>query len=81
MDVPKKLTARQQTEQEGQLTEKQNEQVESAREFASVEELLRHDARLHTPVPPSVEFRLQESVKREGLKPAPWWRRFFSGGN
>ncbi len=80
MDVPKKLTARQQTEQEGQLTEKKSEQVESAREFASVEGLLRHDAR-HTPVPLSVEFRLQESVKREGLKPAPWWRRFFSGGN
>ncbi len=80
MDVPKKLTARQQTEQEGQLTETKTEQTESARQFASIDELLRHDA-LHTPVPPSVEFRLQESVKQEGLKPAPWWRRFFSGGN
>lgn len=80
MDVPKKLTARQQSQQEAQLTESQQRQAESARAFASVDEMLRHDA-LHTPVPPNIAVRLQESVKHEGLKPAPWWRRLLGGGN
>ncbi len=78
MDVPKKLNTRQQTQSEGQLTENQKTQAEPAREFRSVEEMLRHDA-LHTPVPPTVAVRLQESVEKEGLQPAPWWRRLFGG--
>jgi len=78
MDVPKKLTARHQNELEGQLTEGQRLQAEPAREFPGVDEMLRHDA-LHTPVPPSVEIRLQKSVEKEGLQPAPWWRRLFGG--
>jgi hypothetical protein len=39
--------------------------------------MLRHDA-LHTPVPPSIAGRLEESLKQS---PPPssraWWRRFF----
>jgi len=76
MDLPKRLTTRQQNELEAQLTEGRQQQVEGAREFTTAEEMLRHDA-LHTPVPPSVESRLQESVEREGLQPARWWRRLF----
>jgi hypothetical protein len=78
MDAPKKLTARQQQELAEQVARGQQFQAEPAREFSSVDEMLRHDA-LHTPVPPSVEMRLQESVEKEGLKPAPWWRRLFGG--
>ncbi len=77
MDAPKKLTARQQSEQQSQLSETQKT-AEEAHEFASVEAMLRHDS-LHTPVPPSVEVRLQQSVEKERLQPAPWWRRFFGG--
>jgi hypothetical protein len=65
-----KLTSHQ-SEQEQQLQEAQQQSVH---EFATVEEMLRHDA-LHTPVPPSIEHRLQESI---GPEPArPWWRRLF----
>ena len=68
-----------QKEQELLAAEQQQAQVSSAQEFASVEEMLRHDA-LHTPVPPTIAHRLAESVK--GLPPGAakaWWRRFFGG--
>jgi hypothetical protein len=66
-----KLTSRQ-SEQEQQLSHQ--EAQHSVQEFATVEEMLRHDAR-HTPVPPNIAHRLQESIG-----PAPtrsWWRRLF----
>jgi hypothetical protein len=73
---------------ESKLTQKQQEQLAaeqqqmnspSAREFASVEEMLRHDA-LHTPVPPTVASRLEASVKQLPLTSSKgWWRRFFGG--
>lgn len=67
-----KLTSRQ-SEQEQQLSHNQSEQ-RSALEFGTVEEMLRHDA-LHTPVPPKIAHRLQESI---GPAPArSWWRRLF----
>ena len=78
MDAPKKLSTRQQVESESQLVAGQQSQLGTAREFATPEEMLRHDA-LHTHVPPAVTDRLQQSVDREGLRPAPWWRRFFPG--
>ncbi len=68
-----KLTIRQQEQQ--QAAEQQTQQ-NVAREFATAEELLRHDA-LHTPVPPSIARRLKQSIA--GLPPPSraWWRRFF----
>ena len=66
-------------EQEQLAAELQQTQSSPAREFASVEEMLRHDA-LHTPVPPAIAYRLDESVKQ--LPPPSaraWWRRFFGG--
>ena len=74
MKQENKLT---QKEQEQLAAEQQQTQSPSAREFASVEEMLRHDA-LHTPVPPTVASRLEESVKQ--LPPASsraWWRRLL----
>ena len=76
MKQENKLTRK---EQEQLAAEQQQTQSPSAREFASVEEMLRHDAR-HTLVPPTVASRLEESVKQ--LPPASsraWWRRFFGG--
>lgn len=44
-------------------------------EFASPDEMLRHDA-LHTPVPPAVENRVRASVASEKPRQS-WWRRLF----
>ncbi len=66
-----------QQEQEQLAAEEQHTQSSSAQEFANAEEMLRHDA-LHTPVPPTIAHRLEESVK--DLSPAEaraWWQRWF----
>ncbi|MCW5553386.1 MAG: hypothetical protein KIS67_14645 [Verrucomicrobiae bacterium] len=48
----------------------------SAQEFASAEELIRHDAD-QTVVPPAIAERLARSIE-ELPKPAPsWWRRLL----
>lgn len=77
MNPPKKLISRQQAEEQQQSVTQETTQTESAREFATVEEMLRHDA-LHTPVPPSIERRLEQSIEKEPA-PASWWRRLFGG--
>ena len=50
-----------------------------AREFQSVEEVVRFDA-TQTQVPESVQLRLAESVAREPKpgQPKSWWRRLLS---
>jgi hypothetical protein len=66
-------------EQEQLAAAQQQTQSLSPLEFASVDEMLRHDA-LHTPVPPTIVHRLAESTSQ--LPPPPgraWWRRFFGG--
>jgi hypothetical protein len=66
-------------EQQQLAAEQQQTQAAAAQEFASVEDMLRHDA-LRTPVPPTIAYRLEESVKQ--LPPPSsrgWWRRFFGG--
>jgi hypothetical protein len=73
----KRETKLTQKEQEELAAAQQQTQSSSAREFGNVEEMLRHDA-LHTPVPPTIEHRLEESVK--DLPPAAsraWWRRWL----
>ncbi|HWX22720.1 MAG TPA: hypothetical protein VN578_22685 [Candidatus Binatia bacterium] len=78
MNPPKKLASQQRTDEE-QLSARLGQTQQAAfREFASVEEMLRHDA-VHTPVPPSIAHRLRESL---GPLPPPsrsWWRRLFGG--
>lgn len=54
----------------------QHQQHAGQREFASPEELLRHDAS-HTPVPPKVGDRLKQSIASLPRPKEPWWRRFF----
>lgn len=66
----------QQKEQEEQLASTQNTGQSSALEFVTPEEMLRHDA-LHTPVPPTVAFRLKDSIGPQPPRNLAWWRRMF----
>ncbi len=74
MDFPKRLTSQHNTEEQVKQVLQQEQRGELR--FHNAEELLRHDA-LHTPVPPSIEHRLQESLEQHPPAPAPWWRRLF----
>jgi hypothetical protein len=63
------------TEQENTLGSQQRSQ-KCGHQFASAEEMLRHNA-LHTPVPPSIARRLQQSIGCHAPASSSWWRRFF----
>ena len=76
MNPPKKLTARQKFEQQQQSLSGQQTRSSLPLEFASVDEMLRHDA-LHTPVPPQVGHRLAKSLENEPAPPTSWWKRLF----
>ena len=72
---PQKL--QQQTTEQTSETQQQA-QSHAAQEFASAEELLRHDA-AQTVVPPAVQERLHRSLALEPKPPEKrGWRRFFS---
>jgi len=51
-------------------------QKSPAREFASAEELLRHDAS-QTIVPPAIAERLSQSIQNEPKPAQSWWRRLL----
>lgn len=56
----------------------QQAQTQAVKEFASAEEMLRHDA-AQTTVPPAVQERLRRSLALEPKPPEKrGWRRFFS---
>ena len=77
MNPQKRLNSQQKAEEEQVAASRQETE---AREFGSVEEMLRHDA-LHTPVPPTIAYRLEQSITQEAPPPRPaWWRRFLGGG-
>ena len=59
-----------------QLTAAQQIRQETPTEFANADAMLRHDA-LHTPVPPSIAHRLQESLARNPPPRRGWWRRLL----
>ena len=67
-------------EQEQAQSAAQQTQQASAREFATPEEMLRHDA-LHTPVPPTIAHRLRESIGNTPPRAPSWWRRLLGGSN
>ncbi len=71
-----KLSAQQQIEEQQQRTVGQNLEKEGVLEFATPEELLRHDA-LHTPVPPNVAHRVRDSIAQIPPTSRPWWRRLL----
>jgi hypothetical protein len=63
-------------EQEQQHALEQQTQKQSVREFASAEEMLRHDA-AQTTVPPAIAKRLQQSTSQASPPVRPWWRRWL----
>jgi hypothetical protein len=74
MKHQKRFTSREkETEQHAAL---QQNQQQSGLEFSSVEQMLRHDA-LHTPVPPNVAHRLQQSIGQSPPQTRSWWKRLF----
>ncbi len=78
MNPPKKLTTQHKTEEQQETAATQQQQTaQGGQEFATVEEMLRHDA-MHTPVPPSIKRRLEKSLEEQG-PPVPWWRRWLGG--
>jgi len=66
-----KLTSQQQE----QLAETESQQA-AAREFASAEELLRHDGS-QTVVPPAIAERLSQSIQKEPKRAQSWWKRLL----
>ena len=64
-------------EQHQEQVQNQQQQQTEAREFASVEEMLRHDA-AQTQVPSGVALKLNQSIANEPKAARPWWRRLFS---
>jgi len=63
------------SQEQGQLAETKSQQT-PAREFASAEELLRHDAS-QTTVPPAIAGRLSQSIHNEPKPERSWWRRLM----
>ena len=67
-------------EKEQQQSAIEQTQQAAGQEFATPEDLLRHDA-LHTPVPPSIAHRLADSIGKTAPPPQSWWRRLLGGSN
>jgi len=65
------------SQEQAELATQEKQQV-TAREFASPEELLQHDA-AQTLVPPTVANRLADSLRSEPKPERSWWRRMFGG--
>ena len=68
----------QQNQQHEQTTAEQNSSTQqSALEFSTSEEAIRHDA-AQTALPPAIAERLRKSIEQEPQKPSgPWWKRMF----
>jgi hypothetical protein len=63
------------SQEQQQVSETQSEQT-TAREFASVEDLLRFDVK-QTRVPPAIAERLGRSLQNESYPPRSWWGRWL----
>jgi hypothetical protein len=68
-----KLQQQREQVQDAQSASRQN----TVREFASVEELLRHDAAQISP-PPGLAARVNDSLASEPRPVKSWWKRLFS---
>jgi hypothetical protein len=67
-----KLTSQQQQ----QPAPDQRAELQPGLEFATADEMLRHDAQ-HTPVPPAIAHRLAQSLAKMPPRSQSWWRRWF----
>ena len=68
---------RQNEEQESSLAETSGAEVQG-QEFATPEELIRHDAKFVSP-PASIRKRLQRSAAGVPKPKRGWWQRLFGG--
>ena len=76
---PHHHTTRLNSQEHEQSAAQQQSAQTTAVEFATPEEMLRHDA-AHTPVPAGVAERLRQSLQNEAPPPrTSWWRRIFGG--
>jgi hypothetical protein len=66
------------TQKQESISENQQEETtqSQAKEFSTVEELLRDDL-AQTAVPPNIAERLNQSIA-QAPKPQSWWKQFFS---
>jgi hypothetical protein len=71
-----KRQTKQTTREAEQLAAAQSQQS-AAQEFATPEELLRHDAR-QTPIPPGIAERLGKTIQSEPPPGRSWWQRLFN---
>ena len=65
-------------EEQQQTAAGQKTLSQASHEFATVEEMLRHDA-IRTPVPPEIEMRLQKSTATLPAPKRSWLRKLFGG--
>lgn len=56
--------------------QQQTHEQQQTIEFATAEEMIRHDA-AQVPVPPAVTERLRKSVAAEPRPQRPWWQRWL----
>ncbi len=64
------------TQKQESIAEQQQQQSSTAKEFSSVEELLREDA-AQISAPPGLALKLNQSIAKIP-KPKSWWQQFFS---
>jgi glutathionylspermidine synthase len=66
-----------QTQQEQQTANTASANHQTALEFTTGDEAIRHDA-AQTALPASIAERLRKSIEQESPKPTgPWWKRLF----
>ena len=76
MKRPTKFNAQEQKQTQQPAELQHGQQQSAAHEFATAEEMLRHDA-IHTPVPPAIAYRLQDSIAQVPPPRRSWWQRWF----
>ena len=65
------------TQKQESTSEQKQQQKTEAKEFSTVEEILREDSS-QTVVPPGIAVRLNESISKLPRPTSSWWRRIFS---
>jgi hypothetical protein len=66
-------------QQQKQQTTEQAAALQTTHDFASPEEMLRHDA-AQVEVPGALAHRVAESIAKEPKPSRSWWRKLFSRG-
>ena len=76
MKHQRRLNSQEQAQEQTQASTNLEAAKRESIEFDSTEEMLRHDA-IHTPVPPAISYRLQQSISHLPPPPRSWWQRLF----